>query len=66
MKKILFLFICLFFITGCNDKDTYKIKINDPYEVCGQEVYFSDDADGNEVRMSKIIDTIQEACNYNN
>ena len=63
MKKILFLCVCLLFLTGCDNKNTYKIELNDPYNVCGQEIYFSNDADGNELSMSKIIDTIQNACN---
>lgn len=68
MKKILFLFICLFFITGCDDPatdDTYKIELKDPYMICGKEIYFSNNSSNDEVDIDDIIETIQEACNYN-
>lgn len=68
MKKALLLCIGLLFITGCDDPatdDTYKIKIKDPYIICGEKIYFSNDSYNDEVDINDIIETIQEACNYN-
>jgi hypothetical protein len=69
MKKLLFLIVpVLLLITGCNDPatdNTYKIELNDPYIICGREIYFSNDSFNDEVDIDDIVETIQEACNYN-
>ena len=47
MKKVLLLLIPILLLTGCNDPatdDTYKIELNDPYIICGQTIYFSNDS----------------------
>lgn len=67
MKKILFLFISLVFITGCefdsNNKNTYKIELDDePYLVCGKMVWFSNGSWDNELNIESMIETMQETC----
>ena len=64
MKKYFIVLFSLFLLTGCDDKkETYKIDLShDPYEVCGQTIYFSNDADGIDLNMDRIIETIEEAC----
>lgn len=70
MKKYIFLVFGLFLLTGCTTDDdygnTYKIELNDePYTVCGKEIYFSDDAYDNDLDIERIIETIKESCNVN-
>ena len=43
----------------------YKVDLKkEPIKVCGEEIYFSNNAYGNELDINDIIDTIQDACNY--
>lgn len=66
MKKILLLLICLCFLSGCKDKkNIYEIELNDPYKVCGQIVYFSNNSNGKEIQIDDIIDDIKYACGIN-
>lgn len=43
----------------------YKVDLrNEPIEVCDEEIYFSNDSDGNELYIDDIIDEVKEACEY--
>lgn len=65
MKKYFIILLCLFLLTGCDDDNDsiYKIDLShDPYDICGKKIYISNDADGNELRMERIIENIEENC----
>ena len=68
MKKVILMLIpTLFLLVGCtsdNNENLYTIELeNEPYEVCGTEIYFSNYAWGNELQISNIIETIVDTCN---
>lgn len=69
MKKKILLISIIFILTltGCSlkkNENLYKIELNkEPYEICGKEIYFSNDSYGDELYINKIIDSIKEACN---
>lgn len=43
----------------------YKVDLrNEPIKVCGEEIYFSNNADGNELDIDNIIEDIEDACKY--
>lgn len=66
MKKVLLLIFCLLLITGCDDEaddNVYKIELNEPYNICGEEIYFSNDSFNDELDIERIIEEIKEDCN---
>lgn len=69
MKKHFFMFlILLLLITGCgnDDNEMYIYKINldqDPYNICGEKIYFSNYEFNGEINMEDIIKKIYDACN---
>lgn len=67
MKKII-LMISLLFICGCKvEKNIYKIDLsNDPYNICGEKIYFSNDSWDDEIDIDDIIERIYYACDIDN
>ena len=63
MKKIVLILFCLLFITGCDDENTYKIELNnEPYTICGEDIYFSNFTDSNGLNIGAVIDEINDVC----
>ena len=62
MKKLILVILILIVASGCEKENEYTIELNDPYEVCGKIVYFSDNSNGKEIRIKNIIDDVKYAC----
>ena len=56
-------------VCGCKytelSENDYVININDPYKVCGQKIYFTNNANEKSIDLKDVIDTIKEACRVN-
>lgn len=65
MKKILLIILILIVVSGCQKENEYTIELNDPYEVCGEIVYFTNNSNGKEIQIDDIIDDIKYACGIN-
>ncbi len=68
MKKVALIISIIVCAVGCenvsDNNNTYKIELGkEPYNICGEDIYFSNDAYGNELNIDRIVETIIETCN---
>lgn len=62
--SILFIVGLIIYNIDNNPDGVYKVDLrNEPISVCGEEIYFSNDADGDELDIDDIIENIKYACN---
>lgn len=57
-----------FLLSSIDSKKTdyYKVDLNnEPFEICGQQLYISNYSYENELNFDTIINVINEACNIN-
>ena len=48
-----------------NNDATYTIKLNnEPYSICGKEIYISNDSENNEINIDDIIENAEILCNF--
>ena len=53
------------YATSKDEDDIYTIELNnEPYKICGEEIYISNNTNGDEIIVSQLIDEIEYVCNY--
>lgn len=66
---IIFAIGIIFILNNNNNGDDkkYTIKLDDePYYICGKEIYISNDSYNNELDIDNVIENIETLCNFKN
>lgn len=52
----------IYYFDNSLDDGQYILNTNDPYNICGEEVYITNNSYGNEMDASTIIEDTLSAC----